>query len=247
MAGQRARARERNRARGRDERAGDADARGVRVRGRLFRRRPCARPWRFSSCCRARCLRRHRRVGLDHRNRVHRRRERRATGREPGRRHAASDARSRGHCANQSRTLRRERQPGRRRNRPRRRSHDALQINEAPEPVACESRRGVATTPASCILSPVPELSSNGDSSVMTKETQSQKELEEYVCGGYFIVRTANSSGPVEFCEICKAKLPPGDILTVSTCLTVTLPHNWAYQWVNVTDEERRRRAQVWG
>jgi len=81
----------------------------------------------------------------------------------------------------------------------------------------------------------------------MTKETQSQKELEQYVCGGYFIVRTADSSGPVEFCEICKAKLPPGEILTMSTCLTVTLPHNWAYQWVNVTDEERRRSAQSWG
>jgi hypothetical protein len=81
----------------------------------------------------------------------------------------------------------------------------------------------------------------------MTKETQSPKELEEYVCGGYFIVRTANSAGPVEFCEICKAKLPPGEILTMSTCLTVTLPHNWSYQWVNVTDEERRRRAQFWG
>ena len=81
----------------------------------------------------------------------------------------------------------------------------------------------------------------------MIKEIQSQGELERYVCGGYFIVKTANNSGPVDFCEICKAKLPPGEIVTLSTCLTVMLPHHWAYEWVNVTDEERRRRAQIWG
>jgi hypothetical protein len=81
----------------------------------------------------------------------------------------------------------------------------------------------------------------------MIKDTQSQMELEEYVCGGYFIVRAANSSGPVEFCEICKAKLPPGEIVTMSTCLTITLPHHWAYQWVKVSDEKRRRKGQFWG
>ena len=79
------------------------------------------------------------------------------------------------------------------------------------------------------------------------KERKSQEELEGYVCGGYFLVKAANNSGPVEFCEICKAKLPPGEIITMSTCLTVTLPHHWAYEWVDVTDEERRRRAQIWG
>jgi hypothetical protein len=81
----------------------------------------------------------------------------------------------------------------------------------------------------------------------MVKETRSRGELEEYLCGGYFISRAASGSGPVEFCEICKAKLPQGEIVTLSTCLTVTLPHNWAYEWVNVTDEERRRRAEIWG
>jgi hypothetical protein len=82
---------------------------------------------------------------------------------------------------------------------------------------------------------------------IVIKEIQSQGELERYVCGGYFIVKTANNSGPVDFCEICKAKLPPGEIVTLSTCLTVMLPHHWAHEWVNVTDEERRRRPQIWG
>jgi hypothetical protein len=81
----------------------------------------------------------------------------------------------------------------------------------------------------------------------MIKDIQSQGELEGYVCGGYFVVKAANSSGPVDFCEICKTKLPPGDIVTLSTCLTVMLPHHWAYEWVNVIDEERRRRARIWG
>jgi len=35
-------------------------------------------------------------------------------------------------------------------------------------------------------------------------------------------------------------------------CHIVDMPdchvtHHWAYEWVNVTDEERRRRAQIWG
>jgi hypothetical protein len=71
--------------------------------------------------------------------------------------------------------------------------------------------------------------------------------LDRYVCGGYFIVKAANNSGPVEFCEICKANLPAGDIVTLSACLTVTLPHNWAYEWVDTSDEERKRRGQIWG
>lgn len=78
----------------------------------------------------------------------------------------------------------------------------------------------------------------------MVKENRS---LDRYVCGGYFIVKPANNSGPVEFCEICKAQLPAGDIVTLSTCLTVTLPHHWAYEWVDRSDEERKRRGQIWG
>ena len=75
-------------------------------------------------------------IALDHRNRFRRRRQRSAAGREPERRHLASDARSRSDCANQGRPLGSERKPGRCSNRPRRRSHDAIQINEAPEPLA---------------------------------------------------------------------------------------------------------------
>jgi hypothetical protein len=91
-------------------------------------------------------------------------------------------------------------------------------------------------------------LSRGSDSVIdMDKETPSYSELDRYVCGGYFIAKPASNAGPVEFCEICKAKLPPGKIITLSTCLTATLPHNWAYEWVGVTDEERKRRAEVWG
>jgi hypothetical protein len=81
----------------------------------------------------------------------------------------------------------------------------------------------------------------------MINENRSQGDLERYVCGGYSIVKTANNSGPVDFCEICKATLPPGEIVTMSTCLTVTLPNAWAYEWVDMADEERKRRAQIWG
>lgn len=81
----------------------------------------------------------------------------------------------------------------------------------------------------------------------MGSETRLPGELGEYVCGGYYIVKTASNSGPVEFCEICKAKLPPGEIVTVSTCLTVTLPHTWAYEWIDMTDDERKQSGQIWG
>ena len=80
--------------------------------------------------------------------------------------------------------------------------------------------------------------------SAMVKENRS---LDRYVCGGYFIAKPANNSGPVDFCEICKAQLPAGDIVTLSTCLTVTLPHNWSYEWVDTADEERKRRGEIWG
>ena len=86
-----------------------------------------------------------------------------------------------------------------------------------------------------------------GNGAVMVKENRSHGDLEHYVCGGYFIVKTANNPGPVDFCEICKAKLPPGEIVTMSTCLTVTLPHHWAYEWVDMSAEDRRRRAEIWG
>jgi hypothetical protein len=73
-----------------------------------------------------------------------------------------------------------------------------------------------------------------------------EAELNGYICGGYFVVTVASNSGPVEFCEICKAELPPGDIVTLSTCLTVTLPEAWALEWVKIDDEERKRRARIW-
>jgi hypothetical protein len=81
----------------------------------------------------------------------------------------------------------------------------------------------------------------------MVNETDPNGELGRYVCGGYFIVKPASNSSPVEFCEICKANLPPGDIITLSTCLTVTLPHTWAYEWVDQADDKRKRAGQIWG
>lgn len=81
----------------------------------------------------------------------------------------------------------------------------------------------------------------------MVKEVRPQETLDDYVCGGYFIAKPASNSGPTEFCDICKAELPPGEIVTLSTCLTVTLPHDWAYEWVDYPDEERQRRAGIWG
>src|ERR1700722_15752790 len=81
----------------------------------------------------------------------------------------------------------------------------------------------------------------------MVRQTGLRGELDEYVCGGYFIVKPASNSGPVEFCEICKANLPPGEIITLTTCLTVTLPHTWAYEWVDQADDKRKRAGQIWG
>ena len=71
--------------------------------------------------------------------------------------------------------------------------------------------------------------------------------LDRYVCGCYFIVKPTSNSGAVDFCEICKANLPPGETVTLSTCLTVTLPHNWAYEWVACAAEERQDRGRIWG
>jgi hypothetical protein len=81
----------------------------------------------------------------------------------------------------------------------------------------------------------------------MATVTSTGDELDRYVCGGYFIVKPASNSGPVEFCGICKANLPPGEIITLSTCLTVTLPHTWAYEWVDQDDDYRKRSGQIWG
>src|SRR5258708_1771541 len=74
-----------------------------------------------------------------------------------------------------------------------------------------------------------------------------QGNFNDYICGGYFIVKVASNSGSVEFCDICKAKLPPGDIITLSTCLTTTLPHAWALEWVKTSDEDRIERGSKWG
>jgi len=81
----------------------------------------------------------------------------------------------------------------------------------------------------------------------MANETDPNGELGSYVCVGYFIVKPASNSSPIEFCEICKANLPPGEIITLSTCLTATLPYTWAYGWVNQDDDRRRRSGQIWG
>jgi len=81
----------------------------------------------------------------------------------------------------------------------------------------------------------------------MAVSPRSQDKLDDFICGGYFIAKLASNSGPVDFCEICKATLPPGEIVTLSTCLTVTLPNNWAYEWVSSSDEERQRSAAIWG
>jgi hypothetical protein len=75
----------------------------------------------------------------------------------------------------------------------------------------------------------------------------SKNQFNDYLCSGYFIAKVANRSGPVDFCEICKARLPPGDIVTLSTCLTATIPNHWALEWVTITDENREDRAKRWG
>ena len=48
--------------------------------------------------------------------------------------------------------------------------------------------------------------------------------FQDYVCGGYFLARVARSYRKSEFL--------PDAILTVSGCLTETLPNSWAIEWM---------------
>ena len=106
MAGQRARTGKRYRARGRDERAGDADARGVRLRRRRLRRRP--------GPGRRHCPRGRNRFGggSKYGRGIGDRFEPRAASRESGRGHAAGEPRSRRDGANQGGARRQQPETG---------------------------------------------------------------------------------------------------------------------------------------
>jgi hypothetical protein len=59
--------------------------------------------------------------------------------------------------------------------------------------------------------------------------------LQDYVCGGYFLARVARSYR--------KSAFLPNAIVTVSECLTQTLPNSWAIEWMQ--DDQKRRQESA--
>jgi hypothetical protein len=60
-------------------------------------------------------------------------------------------------------------------------------------------------------------------------------EFEGYICGGYFVAKIARSYRKSEFL--------PSAIVTVSNCVTETLPDQWAIDWISATQEQRKEAA----
>src|SRR5690348_13143570 len=66
-------------------------------------------------------------------------------------------------------------------------------------------------------------------------------QTNDYYSGGYFIVRI------VERMAWMSADLLPERLLSASTCICPRVPDSWALRWVNMTDDERRTAASVFG